>query len=120
MANLQKLIASKDFQSIDEINAFLHQTLEAHGGQLPEFEPETPLEQAQALVTQAYELTSPARQRELARQALALSADCADAYSLLAEQEPTPIRRLEWLEQGAAAGRREGRDHGTWNRSYGQ
>jgi tetratricopeptide (TPR) repeat protein len=106
MANLQKLLADKDFESIDEINAFLHQTLEARGGQLPEFEPATPLEQAQALVAQAYELTSPTRRRELARQALALSADCADAYSLLAELEPTPIRRLEWLDQGAAAGRR--------------
>ena len=106
MTNLQKLIANKDFQSIDEINAFLQQTLEAHGGQLPEFEPETPLEKAQALVAQAYDLTSPARHRALAQQALALSPDCADAYSLLAELEPTPIRRLEWLEQGAAAGRR--------------
>jgi tetratricopeptide (TPR) repeat protein len=106
MTNLQKLIADKDFASIDEINAFLHQTLAEHGGQLPEFEPETPLEKAQALVAQAYDLTSPTRQRALAQQALALSPDCADAYSLLAELEPTPIRRLEWLEQGAAAGRR--------------
>lgn len=62
MANLQKLLADKDFESIDEINAFLQQTLQAHGGRLPEFEPETPLEQAQALVAQAYGLAAPARE----------------------------------------------------------
>jgi tetratricopeptide (TPR) repeat protein len=106
MANLRKLLADKDFESIDDINAFLEQTLREHGGQLPEFAPETPLEQAQALVAQAYDLTSPTRQRTLARQALELSPDCAEAYSLLAELEPDPVQRLALLEQAAAAGRR--------------
>jgi tetratricopeptide (TPR) repeat protein len=106
MANLQKLMATQDFQSVDEANAFLKRTLQEHGGQLPEFEPETPLEQAQALVAQAYELTAPKRRRELARQALALSADCADAYSLLAELESVPFQKLQLLEQAVAAGRR--------------
>jgi tetratricopeptide (TPR) repeat protein len=106
MANLQKLLAKKDFQSIDEVNAFLQQTLEEHGGQVPEIAPSTPLEQAQALVAQAYEITAPNRRRALAQQALALSPDCADAYDLLADLEPVPFRKLELLEQAVAAGRR--------------
>jgi len=82
------------------------------GGHLPESEPETPLERAQALVVQAAQLTSPRRQRQLARQALDLSPDCADAYSLLAELEPVPIQKLDWLEQAVAAGEHAlGTDH---------
>lgn len=112
MANLQKLLADQDFQSIDEVNAFLQQTLQEHGGQLPEFEPETPLERAQALVAEAYDVASPTRQRALARQALDLSPDCADAYSLLAELEAEPARKMELLEQAVAAGRRAlGEEH---------
>ena len=106
MANLQKLLASQNFQSLDEANAFLQQTLEKHGGQVPEIAPSTPLEQAQALVAQAYEATAPNRKRALAQQALSLSPDCADAYDLLAELEPMPFRKLELMEQAVAAGRR--------------
>lgn len=112
LTNLQKLLAGQEFQSIDEVNAFVQRTLQAHGGRLPESEPETPLERAQALVVQAAQLTSPRRQRQLARQALDLSPDCADAYSLLAQLEPVHIRKLVWLEQAVAAGERElGADH---------
>jgi tetratricopeptide (TPR) repeat protein len=112
MASLQKLLADQDFASIDEANAFLQQTLKAHGGRLPEFAPETPLEQAEALVAQAYEVSAPTRQRELARQALKLSPDCADAYVLLAELEPETMRKLELLDQAVAAGRRAlGEEH---------
>ena len=106
LTNLQKLLAGQEFQSIDEVNAFLQRTLQAHGGRLPESEPETPLERAQALVLRATQLTSARRQRQLARQALDLSPDCADAYSLLAQLEPVPTRKLVWLEQAVAAGER--------------
>jgi tetratricopeptide (TPR) repeat protein len=106
MANLQKLLANQDFQSIDEANAYLQKLLQEHGGQVPEVAPSTPLEEAQALVAQAYEVTQPSRRRALAQQALALSPDCADAYAVLAELEPKPYRRLEWMEQAVAAGRR--------------
>ena len=106
MANVEKLLASQNFQSIDEANAFLQKMLREHGGQLPEVAPSTPLEQAQALVAQAYEVTAPGRRRALAQQALALSPDCADAYALLAELEPVLYRKLEVMEQAVAAGRR--------------
>ena len=84
MAKLQKLLANQDFQSIDEAYAYLQKLLQEHGGQVPEVAPSTPLEEAQALVAQAYEVTQPSRRRALAQQALALSPDCADAYAVLA------------------------------------
>ena len=43
------------------------------------------LDMAQQLVHQAWETPSPRRRVELAQQAIAISADCADAYLLLAE-----------------------------------
>jgi tetratricopeptide (TPR) repeat protein len=57
------------------------------------------------LVYQALETTGP-RRIKLAQQALAISAECADAYVLLAEvaQDPNEMRSL--YEQGVKAGER--------------
>jgi tetratricopeptide (TPR) repeat protein len=106
MADLSKLLASREFDSINEVNAFIQQMLTNNDGQLPELPPETPLEQAQALIYQAYEATSPKQRSALARQALDISPDCADAYLLLAELNPSIARKVEFLEQAAAAGER--------------
>src|SRR4051812_14655156 len=46
---------------------------------------DTPLAQAQALMYRAFEEQEEQRRVQLARDALALSPDCADAYVLLAE-----------------------------------
>lgn len=64
------------------------------------------LNAAQELIYAAWE-ASPARAVKLARQALELSPDCADAYVLLAELTAGTIReRIELLRQGVAVGRR--------------
>jgi tetratricopeptide (TPR) repeat protein len=65
----------------------------------------TPLEKAQDLVVQAFEARG-RRQLQLARKALALSADCADAYVLLAERTPDAETALDLYSQGVAAGER--------------
>lgn len=65
----------------------------------------TPLEQAQDLIFQAFEARG-RRQLQLARQALALSGDCADAYVLLAERTPDAEAALDLYAQGVAAGER--------------
>ena len=103
--DIGKLLESKDFKSIDEANAYL-QGLLANGGQIPHTEPETPLERAQELVYQAHEARTAAKRGELARQALLISPDCADAYNLLAELESSPHKRLALFEQGMVAGER--------------
>src|SRR4051812_44210541 len=48
-------------------------------------EAETPLDQAQSIMYQAFESPDRDEQVALARQALEVSPDCADAYVLLAE-----------------------------------
>ncbi len=66
------------------------------------------LEQAQALIYRAWESTSDKQAARLARQALALSPDCADAYTVLAESEAESAEDAGLLyQQGVEAGRRQ-------------
>ena len=61
---------------------------------------------AQQLIYQACEATTRQRQMTLARKALEIWPDCADAYVLLAEYAETLRDALELYEQGVAAGDR--------------
>src|SRR5262245_47216987 len=56
----------------------------------------TPLDQAQALIYQAVDNPDPAERIKLAKRALDLSADCADAYVLLAENTPSRKAALDY------------------------
>ena len=67
---------------------------------------ETPLDRAQELVYEAFEAEDPRRQTVLAREALQISPDCADAYVLLAEQAASAEEAVELYRQGLAAGQR--------------
>jgi tetratricopeptide (TPR) repeat protein len=60
---------------------------------------------AEDLVYEAWEATRP-RREALAREALALWPDCADAYVLLAHAAPSLEGARELLEQGVVAGER--------------
>lgn len=62
-------------------------------------------ERAEDLVCQALEST-PAKAQKLARQALELWPDCADAYVILAGRASSVSEALPLYEQGVAAGRR--------------
>jgi tetratricopeptide (TPR) repeat protein len=64
-----------------------------------------PLYRAEDLIYDAWEATGP-RRAELAREALALWADCADAYVLLAQAASSLEEARELLEEGVAAGER--------------
>jgi len=62
--------------------------------------------QAQDLMYEAFEAQG-VRRAALAREALAISPDCADAYLLLAEETASSLEQArELLEQGVAAGAR--------------
>lgn len=65
----------------------------------------TPLERAQDLCYQAFDCRG-RRRVVLARQALALSPDCADAYAILAEQTGDPAEAIRFYRQAVAAGER--------------
>jgi tetratricopeptide (TPR) repeat protein len=67
---------------------------------------DTPESRAQDLVYQAFDTDDPAERARLARQALELWPDSADAYVILAEQAPSRKAALELYEQGVAAGER--------------
>jgi tetratricopeptide (TPR) repeat protein len=64
-----------------------------------------PLVHAQEMVYEAFEAHG-ARRAELARKALAISPDCADAYLLLAEETSSVEEARTLLEQGVAVGER--------------
>jgi tetratricopeptide (TPR) repeat protein len=74
--------------------------LQGHG------EDDTPLGEAQALLYRAFDERDVARRIQLARDALAICPDCADAYVLLAEHATSRKEALHLYEQGVAAGER--------------
>ena len=104
MLDYEHVLKERDFDSIDEANAFL-QDMVASGGP-PARQALTPVEQAQDVMYEAWASSGKKRVR-LARQALTISEDCADAYVLLAEEvarSPEEAKRL--YEQGVGAGER--------------
>jgi tetratricopeptide (TPR) repeat protein len=105
MQTIGRLLEGREFGSIEDVNAYLDSVIGEGEGQLPVTEPRTPLERAQAVVYEALEARGQ-RRIKLARQALAISAECADAYVLLADvaQDPHEIRSL--YEQAVQAGER--------------
>jgi tetratricopeptide (TPR) repeat protein len=106
LSNLGKLLAEREFESEAEINEFLESMLAETGGQIPQRAPASPLEQAQNLMYDAWEAAG-SRRVKLARQALQISPDCADAYVLLAEETAqSPREALQLYQQGVDAGRR--------------
>jgi tetratricopeptide (TPR) repeat protein len=67
---------------------------------------DTPLGKAQALLYRAFEEHDGQLRVQLAKDALAVCPDCADAYVLLAEHATSRKEALRLYEQGVAAGER--------------
>jgi tetratricopeptide (TPR) repeat protein len=102
MREISRLLEEQEFANVEEANQFLARVLEEG---LPRREPETPREQAEDLLERA----SRARGRRavvLARQALEVWPDCADAYSLLASRAPDPEAAVDLYLQALAAAER--------------
>jgi hypothetical protein len=95
MRDIQRILESRDFPSIDEANAFL-ETLSIAGLKTAvEEEPAlSPREQAQDLAWQATEASSKRQALALARQALAIDPDCVDALVVLAQATPHSVEEL--------------------------
>jgi tetratricopeptide (TPR) repeat protein len=102
LRQLHKRLRSGEFKSIDEANEILGRSLAA--GLLPS-EPETLEEEAEELAARAWE-TPGRRAILLAREALKIWPDCADAYNLLAAKAPDPEAARELYSQAVAAGKR--------------
>src|SRR5262245_16950832 len=69
-------------------------------------QPDPQQAQAMEIMFQAYESEGPAKRVRLAKQALEIWPDCADAYVLLAEHAAAPQEALPLYQEGMAAGRR--------------
>jgi tetratricopeptide (TPR) repeat protein len=103
--DLTKLLEQEGFESIEEANDFLAHIV--RDGVSPAFEPETPLEQAQDVMYEAWGETNPRKRLRLAKKALKISPDCADAYVLLAEDTAkSAAQARDIYQQGVEAGER--------------
>jgi tetratricopeptide (TPR) repeat protein len=76
------------------------------GGLTGRGRPNTPLDKAQEIMYRAFEEQDVSRRVQLARQALEVCPDCADAYVLLAEHAGNGHEALPLWEQAVAAGER--------------
>ncbi len=106
MADVTRLLQGQTFESVEEANLFLKENVSI-GDPLPRSAPRSPLEQAQDLVYDAWDAATPREGTQLARQALAISCDCADAYNVLAEVEARSLEeKCDLYRQGMEAGKR--------------
>jgi tetratricopeptide (TPR) repeat protein len=65
------------------------------------------VKKAQDLMYKAWDEQNPAKRLSLAHRALGVSADCADAYVLLAEEEAISLEQaLDYYQKGVSAGER--------------
>ncbi len=101
---VERFAQTLSFESLDQANAALRQRFSRPIDDLPSTAT-TPLEKAQDLVYRAFEARG-RRRTQLARKALDLSADCADAYVVLAEKTHDPEEARVLYKNGVAAGER--------------
>jgi tetratricopeptide (TPR) repeat protein len=112
LQDVSRALGEQEFDSIDDANAFLEKLLADPNRPLAAPGPLTPLQRAQDLMYDAWEAVGPKRVK-LAREALRISPDCADAYVLLAEETArTPHDQLRLYQDGVAAGERALRPEG--------
>ena len=106
MSDIGRLFEQEGADSVEKMNAVMKK-IQAEDvlAMLPE--DATPLRQAQELIYEAWEQPTAEKAVELARLALDISADCADAYSILAEETAKDMIEMKKLyEQGLGAAER--------------
>jgi tetratricopeptide (TPR) repeat protein len=106
---MERLFADQKFEDLDEANAAIERAeadglfekdVEAAAGR-----PLNALEQAQELAYDAMEAMGRLKIK-LARRALAVSPDCADAYVILGDASASPEEACKWYERAVDAGAR--------------
>ncbi len=107
-ARVGQFLREREFASLEEANAALQEAMASgqfDGNAIVDRETLSPLERAQELVYDAFEATGRLRTK-LARRALAVSPDCADAWTLLAEASCRPEHARDCYQQAVEAGER--------------
>lgn len=104
-SDLSRLLQKQDFKSKKELKAYLDGIVKK--GKMPEAPPKSAIQFAQDIMYEAWEAGSKKERIKLAKEALSISPDCADAYNLLAEEEAKTLEEAKELYQkGMEAGRR--------------
>jgi tetratricopeptide (TPR) repeat protein len=103
-AEVQRFTQGSLFESLEDANEALRQRFSGPIDDLPSTAT-TPLEKAQDLMYGAFDARG-RRRIQMARKALELSTDCADAYVVLAEKSHAPEAARVLYEQALAAGER--------------
>ena len=107
MADMRRLLEEKNFSSIEEANEFIEGLMASSGGQIPDVAPRTDVERAQDIMYEAWGTSSRKKRADLAKYALEISPDCADAYALLAAETAKSLsEKADLFEQGVRAGER--------------
>ena len=105
LRDVSSALRDRHFGSEEEVQAALDELLRS--GEVPPREPKGDLERAQDLVYQAWEKQDHDERIRMAHKALRISADCTDAYVILAENEARTFEEMENLyRQGLQAGER--------------
>ncbi len=104
MLEVERFVASSAFDDIDQANEAIRRRFSGPMDAIPSTAA-TPLEKAQELAYRAFEARG-RRRLQLARRALELSGDCADAYVILAEWTGDLVQARDLYAQGVAAGER--------------
>ena len=106
LSGIHAALEGQQFESIEEVNAFLRAQLASGGFPPVNKKSATPLEKAQDIMYDAWDAQGKER-IDLAYKALSVSKDCADAYVLLAEEAAANIEEsIRFLEEGVRAGER--------------
>ena len=103
-AEIGRFLARSQFETVDDVNRGLAERFRGPIDAMPSTA-STPLERAQDLAYRAFD--SRGRRRvQLARQALELSRDCADAWLILGEHAIDPPVAMDLYAEGMRAGER--------------
>jgi tetratricopeptide (TPR) repeat protein len=105
MADVERFMAESDFQSPEEANAAIQERFTGRPVDAMLSTATTPLGKSQEIMYRAFDARG-RRRIQLAKRALEVSPDCADAYVLLAEEAATLDTSLDLYRQGIAAGER--------------
>jgi tetratricopeptide (TPR) repeat protein len=105
-SDLSRLLQKQDFKSEAELKNYLDNIVK--GGKIPDAPPKSAAQFAQDIMYEAWDAEDEKQRIKLAKEALSISPDCADAYNLLAEEDAKTLKEAtEYYRKGMEAGRRE-------------
>lgn len=104
-SDLSRLLQGQNFESEEQVKDYMDNIVKK--GKIPETPPKNAINFAQDIMYDAWETESRKERIKMAKEALSISLDCADAYNLLAEEGAKTLEEAKELYQkGVEAGRR--------------